>query len=136
MSVKIKLFSVATIRVILGLIYFVFGLNFFWNFIPTPLSEPGLAQNFVGGLWGSGYFFPFLKGLEVIFGALLIAGFFVPLALVVLMPVTINILLFHSFLTPGNAAMSVVMIVLHVAVVWAYRDYFKNLLLSKATPAL
>ena len=136
MATKIKSFSVIAARVLLGLIYFVFGLNFFFHFIPTPPSEPGTAETFITGLFQSGYFFPFLKTIEVVLGALLIIGFFVPVSLVVLMPVTINILLFHSFLTPGNALMSIVMIVLHLYLAWAYRDYFKVLLSGKAKPAL
>jgi len=136
MSTKIKSFSVVVARVLLGLIYFVFGLNFFLHFIPMPPLVPGTAQTFMTGLFQSGYFFPFLKTIEVVLGALLIVGFFVPVSLVILMPITINILLFHSFLTPGNALMSIVMIALHLYLAWAYRDYFKVLLSGKAKPAL
>lgn len=136
MSSKIKSISVVSARTVLGLIYLVFGLNFFLQFLPTPPSTPGPAETFIGGLFQSGYFFPFMKGIEVIAGALLIVGFFAPLALVVLMPITLNILLFHSFLTPGNAAMSIVIFALHLFVAWAYRDYFKGVLSGKATPAL
>jgi uncharacterized membrane protein YphA (DoxX/SURF4 family) len=77
-----------------------------------------------------------MKTIEVALGALLILGFFVPVSLVVLMPITINILLFHSFLSPGGALMSVIMIVLHLYLAWAYRDYFKLLLSGKARPAV
>lgn len=136
MATKIKSFSVIAARIVLGLIYFVFGLNFFFNFIPSPPSEPGTAQTFVTGLFQSGYFFPFMKTIEIALGALLIIGFFVPVSLVILMPITINILLFHSFLAPGTALMSVVMIVLHLYLAWAYRDYFKLLLSGKARPAV
>lgn len=132
---KVKSISVVSARTVLGLIYFVFGLNFFLQFLPMP-PTPGAAESFIGGLFQSGYFFPFLKGIEVITGALLLVGFFVPLSLVVLMPVSINILLFHSFLTPGNTAMSIVIIALHLFVAWAYRDYFKGVLSGKAKPAL
>ena len=79
MSTKIKSISVVTARVVLGLIYFVFGLNFFLHFLPTPPSAGGPADNFAGALFQSGYFFPFLKGLEVIMGLLLLAGVYVPL---------------------------------------------------------
>jgi putative oxidoreductase len=136
MTTKIKSLSVITARVVLGLIYFVFGLNFFLQFLPAPPQPQGAALNFVSGLFQAGYFFPFMKTIEVILGALLIIGFFVPVSLVVLMPITINVLLFHSFLSPGNALMSVVMIVLHLYLAWAYRDYFRVLLSLKTRPAL
>ena len=63
MATKIKSISVVTARIVLGLIYFVFGLNFFFHFLPTPPSAGGVAEAFVGGLFQSGYFFPMLKPL-------------------------------------------------------------------------
>lgn len=136
MSAKIKSISAVTARVVLGLIYFVFGLNFFLHFLPTPPSPGGAADAFAGGLFQSGYFFPMLKGLEVVLGALLLAGFFVPLALVVLMPISINILLFHAFLTPGNTSMGIVIVLVHVYLAWAYRDYYKPLFIRKTSVSL
>lgn len=85
-----------------------------------------------GGLFQSGYFFPMLKTLEVIFGALLLVGFFVPLTLVVLMPITLNIFLFHAFLTPENYLMGLAMLAIHLFLAWAYRESYKELLIRKA----
>ena len=127
MSTKIKSIAVISTRILLGLIYFVFGLNFFFHFLPTPPSSGGVADAFTGGLFQSGYFFPMLKGIEVVLGAFLLIGLFVPLALVVLMPISVNILLFHAFLTPGNTLMGIVIVVIHVYLAWAYRDYYKPL---------
>lgn len=127
MSTKIKSVSVIIARVVLGLIYFVFGLNFFLQFLPTPPSAGGAADTFVGGLFQSGYFFPMLKSIEVVAGGLLLIGLFVPLALVILMPISLNILLFHAFLTPGNATMGIVIVLIHLYLAWAYREYYKPL---------
>lgn len=135
MSTKIKSISVIVARVILGLIYFVFGLNFFLQFIPTPPQTAGPADSFVGGLFQAGYFFPFLKSVEVILGAALIVGAFVPLVLVILMPISLNILLFHAFLT-DNATMGIVILALQLYLAWAYRDYYKPLFKSRATASL
>lgn len=132
MSTKIKSASVVAARIVLGLIYFVFGLNFFFHFIPTPPSGGGPADAMAGGLFQSGYFFPMLKGIEVVFGALLLTGLFIPLTLVVLMPVTLNIFLFHAFLTPENYFMGLVMVVIHLYLVWSYRESYKGLLIRKA----
>mgnify|MGYP006891168350 CR=1 FL=1 len=133
MSTKIKSVSAISARVLLGLIYFVFGLNFFFHFLPTPPSGGGVADAFTGGLFQSGYFFPMLKGIEVVPGALLLIGLFVPLALVILMPISINILLFHAFLTPGNTLMGIVIVLIHVYLAWAYRDYYKPLFIRRTS---
>ena len=136
MITKIKSISVIATRIVLGLIYFVFGLNFFFQFLPTPPSPGGIADAFVGGLFQSGYFFPMLKGIEVVLGAFLLIRLFVPLALVILMPISLNILLFHAFLTPGNATMGIVIVLIHVYLAWAYREYYKPLFNPKASVSL
>ena len=132
MSTKVKSLSVIIARVLLGLIYFVFGLNFFIPFLPAQPAPTGLVASFTGGLFQSGYFFQFLKGIEVILGIALLAGWFVPLALVILMPITINILLFHVFLAPEGSAVGIVILILEIYLAWAYRDYFRPLFESKA----
>ncbi len=135
MSSKIKSISAVSARIILGLIYFVFGLNFFLHFIPTPPPTGGEADAFTGGLFQSGYFFPMLKGLEVTLGGLLLLGYFVPLALVVLMPISINILLFHAFLAPENTAMGVIIVLLQMYLAWTYRNYYKPLFSRRTVSA-
>lgn len=135
MSSKIKSISAVSARIILGLIYFVFGLNFFLHFIPTPPPAGGEADAFTGGLFQSGYFFPMLKGLEVTLGGLLLLGYFVPLALVVLMPISINILLFHAFLAPENTAMGVIIVLLQMYLAWTYRNYYKPLFSRRTVSA-
>ncbi len=127
MTLKISKYS----RWILGLIYFVFGLNGFLNFIPVP-PPPESAAAFLSGMMSTGYFFPVLKSTEVICGTLLLSGFAAPLALVILAPITFQIFLFHGFMTPGIQfiILPLVMLVLHVCSVinyWPlYRPLFKK----------
>ncbi|HZX73702.1 MAG TPA: hypothetical protein VFE57_04725 [Cyclobacteriaceae bacterium] len=132
MSTKIKSLSVVIARTLLGLIYFVIGLNYFIPFLPAQPAPTGVVAAFSGGLFQAGYFFPFLKGIEVILGAFLLAGVYVPLALVALLPITVNVLLFHVFLAPEGAAIGIVLVILEVYLAWAYREYFKPLFESKA----
>ena len=89
---------VVAARILLGLIFFVFGLNFFLHFIPTPpMSGPPGA--FAGAMIATGYLFVLVKVTEVVSGAMLLVGRYVPLALAVLAPV-VNIVAFHAFLAP------------------------------------
>lgn len=119
-------------KYILGLIYFIFGLNGFLNFIPAP-PPPESLMPFFNGMMSLGYFFPFLKATEVVCGALLLTGFFVPLALVIAAPITLQILLLHGFMTPGleNQILPVVMVILHVLAARGYWDKFTPLLKAK-----
>lgn len=120
-------------RLLLGLIYFVFGLNGFFKFMPIPPAMPEGAMAFMGGMMAAPYFFPVLKGTEVICGALLLSGMWTPLALVILAPITLQIFLFHAFMTPGleNVAMPIFMIALHVIAASAYKGIYKPLIARK-----
>lgn len=120
-------------RIFLGLIFFVFGLNGFLQFIPQPpLAEP--AGAFMGALAATGYMFPLIKGTEVVAGLLLLSGRFVPLALVLLAPVIVNIALFHVVLAPANMVMVVALLALETYLAWAYRDAFRGVLQANAQP--
>lgn len=123
---KTKIAMVA--RILLGLIYFVFGLNGFFNFIPAP-PPPENVMAFMNGMMSAPYFFPVLKGTEVICGALLLSGFAAPVALVILAPITLQILFFHFFLTPGLQfqLMPLFMVILHAAAATAYWHLYRPL---------
>ncbi len=94
-------------RILLGLIFFVFGLIGLFNLIPPPPDLPERLQTFNNGLAASGYFFTLLKGTETICGLLLLTGRFVPLALVVLAPIVLNIFLVHAFMAPSGLPIAI-----------------------------
>ena len=105
-------------RILLGLIFLVFGLNGFFHFMsPPPMPSDMMA--YMAGLNASGFFFPLLKATEVICGALLLTGMFVPLALVVLAPIVLHIFLAHLFLAPGGLIIAIV-----IGVLEAYLAFF------------
>jgi uncharacterized membrane protein YphA (DoxX/SURF4 family) len=119
-------------RLVLGLVFFVFGLNGFLHFLPQP-PMTGPAGAFVGALAASGYLFPLLKGTEVLAGTLLLGGLFVPLALTLLAPVIVNIVAFHLFLAPGNYAVVGIVLASELYLAWAHRAAFASIL--QARPA-
>ncbi len=130
MATKVKTISTTVVRSLLGLLYVVFGLNFFLHFIPMPPppATPGPAENFMGGLFQAGYFFPMVKGLEVLLGGFLLLNFFTPLSLIILAPISLNIFLYHAFLAPDNMAISVLIVFLHIYLLWAYAKSYKTVL--------
>ena len=126
-NIQSKLATAA--RLLLGTIFVVFGLNGFLGFIPQP-PAPEAAGAFLGGLAGAGYFFPLLKGTEVLVGLALLANRYVPLALTVLAPISINILLFHVVLAPAPA-LPLVIIAARLYLAWTHRDAFAEVLRAK-----
>jgi uncharacterized membrane protein YphA (DoxX/SURF4 family) len=125
----------AASRVLLGLAFFVFGLDGFLHFIPPPDPDsiPPAAMSFGSALAASGYLFQLIKGTEVVVGALLLLDFCVPLALVVLAPVTVNIVLFHLFLAPDGTGLALVITVLHMFLAWTCREAFVSLFRAPTT---
>ncbi len=120
-------------RYLLGLIFFVFGLNGFLQFIPAPPPDPKVAA-YMTGLMSTGYFFPLLKGTETLCGALLLGNRYVPLALVVLTPILVQIAALHAFLAPSGLPLVLVILAAHGVLTYAYRDYFRVVLTAKAEP--
>jgi hypothetical protein len=118
-------------RILLGIVFVVFGLNGFLHFLPQPpMAGPPAA--FAGALAATGYMFPLIKGTEVVMGALLLSNRFVPLALTILAPVVVNIVAFHLFLAPSGLALPALVVALEVFLAWSYRDAFRTVVASRA----
>lgn len=131
---KLKHFVPSSARLLLGLVFLVFGLNGFFSFMPHP-PLPDAAAAFMGGLAGAGYFFPLLKATEVLCGLALLANRFVPLALTVLAPVLVNIVAFHVFLAPGGLPVALFVLALELYLAFAYRAAFRSVLQARVDPA-
>jgi uncharacterized membrane protein YphA (DoxX/SURF4 family) len=120
-------------RYLLGLAFFVFGLNGFLHFIPQPPMS-GPPANFIGALLATGYMFPLIKGTEVVAGLLLLSNRYVPLALTLLAPVLVNIVAFHAFLEPAALALPIVLLLAELYLARSYRDAFAPMLHAQNAP--
>jgi uncharacterized membrane protein YphA (DoxX/SURF4 family) len=117
-------------RIVLGLVFVVFGLNGLLHFLPQP-PVPAAAGAFAGALAASGYFFPLLKVTEIAAGALLLAGVFVPFALTLLAPIIVNIVAFHLFLAPGNYGVVGLILAAELYLAWTHRAAFAPLFVRR-----
>jgi putative oxidoreductase len=114
--------AVLIARILLGLLFLVFGLNGFLHFIPMP-PPAGLAGQYMGALFISHYLVVVFL-LQVVGGALLLAGRYVPLGLLLLGPVLVNIVLFHSFMAPEGLPIALFATVLWLIVFVGVRKAF------------
>ena len=120
-------------RILLGAVFFVFGLDGFLHFIPAPTAPiPDGALAFAMAMMKTGYLFQLVKGTEVLAGALLLSNRFVPLALVLLAPVLVNIVAFHAFLAPSGLAVPIALVVLELYLAYRYRAAYRPLLSPRA----
>lgn len=114
-------------RLILGLLFFVFGLNGILHFMNPPMP-PGDAATFATIL-NTHKYFTFIALLQIIGGLLLLVGRYVPLGLTLLAPILVNILLFHITLTGGAGIVpGLVCTLLETFLIFAYRLSFRGLL--------
>jgi putative oxidoreductase len=114
--------AVLVARVLLGLLFLIFGLNGFLHFIPMP-PPTGLAAQYFTVLFVSHYLVPVFL-LQIVGGVLLLANRYVPLGLLLLGPVLVNILLFHSTMAPAGLPMALVATVLWLIVFAGARKAF------------
>jgi hypothetical protein len=134
---SIRIFTTVA-RLLLGLLFFVFGLDWFLHFMPAMKeTPPPAAADFFGALIKTGYMMNLVKGTETVAGALLLINCFVPLGLTLLAPVIVNIALFNFMLAPSGMGygMSGVIIALELWLAWAYRGAFRPMLAARGTPS-
>jgi putative oxidoreductase len=113
-------------RFLLGLIFLVFGLNGFFDFLSMP-PPTGVAGQFMGALFVS-HFLIAIFVIQLIGAVLLLVNRHVPLALTLLAPIIVNILLFHLLMAPSGTPLAIVVTVLWVLVFLSVHSAFSGLL--------
>jgi putative oxidoreductase len=116
-----------TARILLGIMFTIFGLNGFLQFIPQPPLPPGAMATFTGVLFTSHYYV-FVFAVQLLCGILLLANQFVPLALTLLGPVIANILVFHITMQPAGLPPGILATILWAILAWRLRSHFAALL--------
>ncbi len=118
------------IRILLGLVLLVFGLNKFLGFMPAPELSAEAGQ-LMGAMAESGYILQATGIVEIVVGALLLTGLFVPLALLLLAPISVNIVLFHAVLDPAGIGPAAAVALLNVYLMLTHFSAYRPLLKAK-----
>ena len=121
--------KIATViaRVLLGLVFTVFGANIFLHFIPMPEQKPSLATDFAKALMESHYMYV-VGFCQVAGGLILLIGRYIPFGLMLLGPVIVNILCFHIFMNHEGWQLASVVAALALFLLWRHRVNFAGLL--------
>jgi putative oxidoreductase len=117
-------------RILLGLIFFVFGLNGFLHFFPMGPMPTGLAGQYITVMMQSHYFY-FVAAVQVVGGALLLIGRYIPLGLTLLGPVIVNILIYHLLMELKGIPMAIIVTILWAIVFYRNRQYFSGVFAQK-----
>ena len=119
------------VRIILGLAWIFFGVVKFHPIGPAA-AMPQPALDFLGAMFASGYFIPFLGICEILVGVMLLANLAIPLAMMILSPIMLNVILFNAFLAPSISGLIMLLIltVLQVYIMYytwsAYKPLFSK----------
>jgi len=123
-------------RVVVGLPFFITGLNGLLNFLPQPTTPmPAGATAFIGALVTTGYMLQLISVTQLVVGALLLSNRFVPLALALIAPFTVNSILFHTFLEPTGLPFALVFATIEVALVRVYWPAYRPMLVARVVRA-
>ena len=120
-------------RVLLGLMFLIFGSNGFLNFIPVPKDIPQDIITVSMALMKAGYM-NVVSVVEIIVAVLLLMNRFVPLALTLLAPILVGILTFHIAMQPSTIGPGIVVTLLELYLAWSYRSVFRPMLAMKVRP--
>jgi uncharacterized membrane protein YphA (DoxX/SURF4 family) len=113
-------------RLILGLVMAVFGLNKFFMFLEMP-PPPESAGAFFGAMAATGFMFGLIGFVETVAGVLLLLNKATKFALLMLFPISIGILLFHLFLDPAGGIMGYVLVLFNILLIYDNWDGYKSL---------
>ena len=123
--------AVIIVRVLMGLLFVFASVAFFFDLVEAPEME-GDHLLFNQGLAAAGYLLPLVKTIELLCGIAFLSGLFLPLATVVLFPITVNIFLVHVFLAPEGLPVAIFVIAGNLFLAFACRKHYRDLLAAKA----
>ena len=119
--------AVIVVRVLMGLMFLQASLLYFLKMTP---AQPELSKDITTYMSGLtiGHTLEIIKAIELICAIFLLVGKYVALTLVILFPITVNILLYHAMLDPANMLVAILIFVAHVFLIYAYRKNYTGML--------
>lgn len=122
--------AVIIVRILMGLMFLNASIGYFFNLYPAPPDMPNDLITYMNGI-SVVHLMEIVKVIELICAIAFLCGRFVALASVVLLPITFNILLLHVVTDPKTAAIAVVIFVLNLFLLYAYRKHYAGLFVAR-----
>ena len=118
------------VRILMGLLFLFSSIVVLFKLVPQPELKGG-AKLFTEGMAASVYFMPLLKVTELLCAIAFLSGRFVPLATVVIFPITLNIVLYHTFLAPEGLPVAISILLGNLFLAYVHRKNYATLLVAK-----
>jgi uncharacterized membrane protein YphA (DoxX/SURF4 family) len=118
--------AIIIVRLLLGALMLFASLNYFFKFMKEPMPE-GEMLTVMTGFMATKYLFPLIKVIELLAGVCLVSGKFLKIALLVLLPVSVNILFIHAFLAPKDLPIAIFVLGANLFLIYANWSSYKHL---------
>jgi len=115
------------IGILFGLMMANSGLSKFTHHMPMP-ELPEAAGNLMGAFAASGWMIPLIAIAEIIGGILFAIPKYRALGAIVILPITIGIALFNLLLSPAQAPIGIVLLLINIWVLWENREKYSLLI--------
>ena len=117
------------VRTLLGALLVFAGLTYFFHFVPEP-AQTGVMKTVMDGFMATKYLMPLAKIVEILVGLAFLSGKFMKLAVIVLLPISINILLINTFVSPEALPIGLFVFLVNLFFIYDNRDSYKNLFVA------
>jgi uncharacterized membrane protein YphA (DoxX/SURF4 family) len=117
------------VRILMGTLLLFASISYFFQLFPEP-PVSGNMKIFNDGIKASIYLMPLVKAVELLCGLSLIIGKFNRIAVIILMPISINILFTHIFLAPEGIPVAALLFLGNVFLIYQNWDSYKNLFVA------
>lgn len=122
--------AILIVRILIGLLFVSSSIVVLFDLVPQPELQ-GDMKRFTEGLEASGYLMPMIKIVELACGVAFLAGRFIPLATVIIFPVSVNILMVHLFLDPAGLPVAIFLILGNLFLAYACRRHYRPLFAAR-----
>ncbi len=118
--------AIIIVRILLGGMMVFAAVAYFLELGEQPKPTGDMAT-VMGGFMAAKYLFPLVKITELLCGICLITGKFMKVALLALLPVTVNILLLHIAIAPADTPMAAALFAANIFLIYAHWGSYKHL---------
>lgn len=122
--------AIIIVRTLIGLMFLFASITYF--IFPAPPPEfSGDTKTFMDGIEASKYILPVAKIFELVCGLMFVSGRFVALAVILIFPITINILLINAIHMPSGLPIVIPLFLGILFLAYTEREKYSPLLTSK-----
>ena len=118
--------AILIFRILLGAFMVFASVAYFFELFEAE-APTGNLLTFMNGIMASKYLLPLAKAVELIVGLSLLSGKFIKVALLALLPISINIFLIHTVTQVSEVPVAIFVLGDNLFLIYTHWDSYKGL---------